>query len=132
MEDNNNLRHFLIFVFTILLIISSYFLGKTKSSEVINKSQIEIENLNKLNEDLLVQNDSLDIENHKYDSVIFDLNRKISTTMVEITKVNTKIIKLNEIKTKKYKYIDNSSANDVADSLSRFIEDRRKSQSSDY
>jgi len=131
MEDNNNLRHFLIFLFTILLIISSYFLGKTKSSEVINKSQIEIENLNKLNEDLLGQNDSLDIENHKYDLVIYDLNRKIETTMVEVTKVNTKIIKLNESKNETNKYVDSISAYDIADLFSRFIEDRTKSQSSD-
>jgi len=130
MKNNNKVRNLLIFLFTVILIISSYYLGKTKGSEVINNSQLEIKTLNKLNKDLLVKNDSLDTENHKYDSVIVDLNENIEKTTVNITKVNNKIIKLNETKNETNNYIDSVSAYGIADLLSRFIEERTKSQSS--
>ena len=130
MKNNNKVRNLLIFLFTVILIIGSYYLGKTKGSEVINNSQLEIKTLNKLNKDLLVKNDSLDTENHKYDSVIVDLNENIQKTTVNITKVNNKIIKLNETKNETNNYIDSVSAYGIADLLSRFIEERTKSQSS--
>jgi len=130
MKNNNKVRNLLIFLFTVILIIGSYYLGKTKGSEVINNSQLEIKTLNKLNKDLLVKNDSLDTENHKYDSVIVDLNENIEKTTVNITKVNNKIIKLNETKNETNNYIDSVSAYGIADLLSRFIEERTKSQSS--
>jgi predicted nuclease with TOPRIM domain len=99
----------------ILILIGMFFFGRTSG---LTSTKTQIEALHKENEALLDKNDSLKNENGKIDLALAEINEKLSN-----------INKLNNRKNEISNYVNTLSANSTADALSKYLNERPKSQS---
>jgi len=114
-----NIKDLFIIVLGFLLIISFVF-GLNKENEIDYREQ-QIQILNKQNEKLFNVNDSLLTVNKKIDYQINELERSIKEYQIQLNETELQLDKLLKIRNEIPTYVNNLSANGVADELAKYI-----------
>lgn len=97
-----------------------------RPSKPIDTSEDKIKQLNKENEMLLSNNDSLKLANIKLDIEINKILKEIDKTQKELEKTNKKIKDLENGKGKVTSHVNKLNADGIANSLSEYINRAKK------
>ena len=97
-----------------------------RPSKTINNNEDKIKQLNKENEMLLSNNDSLKLANLKLDNEINKILKEIDKTQQELEKTNKKIKDLENGKGKVTAYVNKLNADGIANSLTEYINRSKK------
>ena len=103
-------------------VVGMFLFGKN----VINKHATEIKALQTENTTLLNKNESLKKDNDKLDIILGQIDLKLSQNNKDTDAVLSELDKLNEKKNEIPNYVNSLSANDTADALAKYLENRTK------
>jgi hypothetical protein len=119
MKINLDIKDLFIIVLSFFLIISFIFGFKKESDIDYRKQQIEL--LKKENERLFSVNDSLSMANIEIDYKIGELECLIEDYQIQLSETELQLDKLLKRRHEIPIYVNNLSANDVADEFSKYI-----------
>ena len=103
-------------------VVGMFLFGKN----VIDKHATEIKALQTENTTLLNKNESLKKDNDKLDIILSQIDLKLSQNNKDTDAVLSELDKLNEKKNEIPNYVNSLSANDTADALAKYLENRTK------
>lgn len=99
-------------------------------NDTIDKHSTEIKNLKIENSSLLLKNEELKIDNAKLDIILGQIDLKLTQNNENTNTVLSALDKLKNKKNEIPNYVNSLSANGTANALSKYLENRTKSETS--
>lgn len=129
MADSNkfDIKTITIFVLGVILVLVIIF-GNVFNKPDIDSYTNEISKLNQENKQLLHQNDSINFVNKKLDVEIAAIDKQVEENKKKLASTQLELNKLKKERNEISTYVSHLSGNDVADSFTKYLEQRDKSK----